>query len=171
MLKYGPTVCEGVVSPLMSSLHGSGVTATQHNIKAEAKRDLRSGRRPIENRNQALARGFDGHTVIDGVEFEQRIAGEIHLRDKARGESGAEHREVDVLRAPGVVMIPPGIRAWANGDKTVAAFIISKGLPHSREIEIDRSIMLIRFVQIASGGIGLPNIHKTRRNAPAIFIN
>src|SRR5208283_1954687 len=170
MLKYGPTVCEGVVSPLMSSLHGSGVAATQHNIKSEAQGDLRSCRCPIENRNQALARGLHGHTVIDRVEFEQRIAGKIHLRHQPRGESGSEHGEMDVLGPPSVVVIAPGIRAGPDGDETVAAFVIREGLTHSREIGIERSVMLVRFVQITPGGVGLPNFHQRIRHGPAISI-
>src|SRR5208337_1082994 len=171
MLKYGPTVCEGVVSPLISSLHGSGVAATQHNIKAEAECDLRCRRGPVEDRDEPLARGFGRHTVVNRVEFEKGITGKVHLRDEACGERGTKNGEVNVPRAPGVVMIAPRIRAGTNGDETVAALFVSEGLPHASEIGIERSIVLIHFVQITSGGIGLPNLHQRMSDRAAIFIH
>ncbi len=107
----------------------------------------------------------------DGIECEQRIAGKIHLRDQPSGERGAEKRKVNVLRAPGVVVIFPGVRARTNGDKTVAAVVVGESAAFAGEIRVERGIMLIVLVEVAAGGIGLPDFNEGAANGPAIFID
>ena len=75
----------------------------------------------VELADQALARLRVGHRVEDRVEGEQRIAGEVHLRDQPRQEGRPEQREVDVRRAPGVGVVAPGIGAGLDGDELVGA--------------------------------------------------
>ena len=75
-----------------------------------------------------------------------------------------------MLRTPRVVMIAPGIRTRTNGDELIAAIVIRKSLSHPREIGVERSVMLIRFVKITSGRIGLPDFHQRIWHGPAVFI-
>src|ERR1700731_1655738 len=65
--------------------------------------------------DQSLAcnRVHDG--LIDRVQPEQRVAGKIHLGDQTLGERSPEYREVNVRRAPGILMIPPGVVARPDG--------------------------------------------------------
>src|SRR5579863_4576832 len=86
-LKKGPTVCDGVCSGLISAWHRRGVAAAQYKVESVAQRILRNGNVDIKTRYQAFARGFIRDAVEDRIESQQRIAGEIHLGDKARGET------------------------------------------------------------------------------------
>src|ERR1700692_1103151 len=127
MLKKGPTVCEGVEWAGILEFPGWGVAPPKHDIKAKAEREIGFRAQPVERGNQAPARGFFVHAVKNGIEFEERIARKIHLGDQAGGKRGAEEGKVNVLWAPGVVMIFPRISARANGEEAVAAVVVGEG--------------------------------------------
>src|SRR6516165_6862209 len=170
MLKKGPTVCDGVVPAAILFLHRRCGPAAQDDIKSKAESSFRRCGVPIERGDQALAGGFLRNTVIDRIEFQERVAGKIHLCDESRGERRAEYGKVNVLRTPRIVMVSPGIGARPDGDKTVAAFFIGECLAHARKIGIERRIMLIYLVQIAPGSVCLPDFNERIANRPVILI-
>src|ERR1700752_1181839 len=112
-LKNGPTVCDGVMPSSLSTtllgLHWRGARAAQHDVEAVAQRPFRLGVLQVDRPHHPQARGLVRHRVEDRIERKQRIAREIHLRHQARDEGMTEHREMDVRRAPGIVVVAPGI--------------------------------------------------------------
>ena len=107
----------------------------------------------------------------DRIELKQRIAGEIHLRDQPCGERGAEEGKVNVLWAPGVVVIFPRVSAGPHCDKTVAAVFVGESAAFAGEIRVERRVVLVIFVQVASGGVGLPNFNEGFADGAAIFVD
>ena len=61
----------------------------------------------LEAADEPVARLRVADRVEDRVEREQRVAGEVHLRDQPLADRPAVEREVDVVRPPGVRMVPP----------------------------------------------------------------
>ena len=61
--------------------------------------------------HEALARLLVGDRLEDRVEGEERVTGEVHLRDHPLREFGAEEREVDVRRPPCIVVVLPRVGA------------------------------------------------------------
>src|SRR5260221_299185 len=100
-----------------------------------------------------------------------RVGGKMHLRDQASGERWAKKRKVDLARGPGIVGIFPGVRGRTNGDKTVAAVLVGESAAFAGEIRIEGRVVLIIFVEVAAGGIGLPDFNEGAANGPAIFIH
>ena len=80
-------------------LEGGRAAAAQHDVEAVAERPFGLGDVEVEFRDQALARAGIGDAVVDRVERQQRVAGEIHLGDQPLREAAAEQREMDVRRA------------------------------------------------------------------------
>src|SRR4029077_7886962 len=119
---------------------------------------------PIELGDQTSARCLVRGAVEDWIEGHQRIAGKIHLRDEARGERRPEQRKMNVSGAPCVVMISPGICSRTNSDEAEAAFGIRHRVSGAAEIWIELSVVLIAFVEIAPGRVGLPNFEESVAN-------
>src|SRR6185295_20125808 len=116
--KNGPTVWDGVGSG-RSGLHGRrGLAAAQHDVEAIAEGPLRLREAEVEGRHQPRPRAL-GHGVEDGVEGEQGVAGEEHLRDEAGQEARPEDGQVDVGGPPRVRMIAPRIGAGLDRDEAV----------------------------------------------------
>src|SRR3984893_7622533 len=95
----------------MVGVQRRGVAASEDDVENIAKRPFRLGGCKIEAADQALpGRGvWDG--VENRVEGEQRVAGEVHLRDEPRQKARPKKGKMNVGRAPGVVVIAPGIGA------------------------------------------------------------
>src|SRR5947209_2693013 len=119
-------------------LHGRGLAAPENDVEAIAERMAWYGGFPIEKRYQAVSRVLVRDAVKNGVEWQQRIFREIHLRDQARQQPRAEERKVNVCGAPGILMILPRVRAGFYGDKTIAALAIGEHASAAGEIRIDR---------------------------------
>ena len=101
----------------------------------------------------------------------QRIAGEIHLRDQARGERGTKYRKVNVRGAPRVVVVLPGICAGLDGDEAIAAFGVGDGVAAAGEVWIERRVVLIDRVGVAACGVGLPDFDERVRQRLSVFID
>src|SRR5260221_5366092 len=71
---------------------------------------------------------------------------------------------MDVGRTPGVRVVQPGIRPWANGQEPVHPLCIRQTAAHAEEIRIEGPGPLIAFVQVAAGGVGLPDLQKCVRD-------
>src|SRR5450631_603301 len=126
ILRYGPTVCEGVVRRLIGFLaatgfHGRLFAAAKHHVEAIGECDIGNGPFPVEMRDQALARLVVRNAVVHRVVRQQRIARKIHLRHQPLHQTQSEQREVQVRGPPGVVVIAPWIRRGLDGDKAVFA--------------------------------------------------
>ena len=126
---------------------------------------------PIKKRDEAVAGTFIGGAAENRVVGHQRIAGEIHLRDRTRGECRAENGKVNVRGAPGVVMVLPWIRPGLDGDEAIATFGVSDGVAAAGEVGIERRVVLIDGVRVTAGGIGLPDFNERVRERPAVFID
>src|SRR4029077_11084795 len=84
-----------------------------------------------------------GHRIEDRVLAEERVAREVHLRDQPLGKGAAEEREVDVRWPPGVGVVPPGIRAWLDGDELVPSVRVGHAPPAAVEVWIEWSRMVV----------------------------
>jgi hypothetical protein len=154
----------------MLFLPGSSHAAAENDVELEAQGLFRFRGFPVEFGDQAIAGVLIGDAIEDGIEGQQRIAGEIHLRDQARGEGGPKHGEVNMRRTPGVMVVFPGVGAGANGDETIAALGIGDGVPAAGEIGIEWSVVLVHFVKVAAGGVGLPDFHEGVGNGAGVLI-
>src|SRR3989449_5466016 len=170
MWRYGPTVWLPLAYRLMSALHRRGIAAAQHDVEAVGERPFRNGVLPVERRDQASARFLVGDRVVHRVVLEQRVSRKIHLRDHAREERGAEQREMDVRRAPGIVVVAPGILARPNADEAVAAFGVGHGAPGAGEVRIERCIVLIGAVRVAPRRVRLPDFDQGVRHRLAVLV-
>src|SRR5258707_5525437 len=86
-----------------------------------AERPLRLAEPRVVLADQPLARTAVGGALEDRVVGEERVAGEIHLRDEPGRKAGAEHAEMDVRRPPGVRRVAPRVGAGLDGQKAVLA--------------------------------------------------
>src|ERR1700722_18892109 len=77
---------------------------------------------------------------------------------------------MNVRRAPCIVVISPRIRARPNRNKSKIPVLIGERVAAAFEIGIQRSIMLVHIVTVASRRISLPDLNKRVHNWPAIFI-
>src|SRR3989441_7415289 len=168
--KNGPTVCDGVCLSLMSPLHRRGVAAAQHEVEAVAQRILRHRHVDVEGRDEPLARVHVGNAVEDWVQCEQRITGEIHLRDEACSETRTKETEMDMLWPPRVVVIAPRIRAWLHRHETIHAALVGHDAPDAAEMRINRRIMLIDVMRVAAGGIRLPDLNERPTDRSGVFV-
>src|SRR5215469_11703532 len=121
----------------LASLHGSLLAPTQDNIEPIAERRLRNGGIPIKHRNQALARFLIRRAVVDRVGREKRVAGKVHLRDQTGCERGTEQGEMNVGRAPGVVVIVPGVTTGLDRDEAIMAIGVGQGVTTTGEVGIE----------------------------------
>ncbi len=73
-------------------------------------------------------------------------------------------------RTPGIEMIAPRIRSRLDCDKTIAPFVVGEGVAASGEVWVERCIVLVVFMQVSSGGIGLPRFDYSAPNRLSIFV-
>src|ERR1700693_4468164 len=77
---------------------------------------------------------------------------------------------MNVCRPPGIVMVAPGILAGADGHEAISALRIGERMAAACEIRIQRSIVLVAFVQITPGRVGLPDLDKRVSHRPSVFV-
>src|SRR6267143_2020141 len=170
MWRYGPTVWLPLAYRLMLTPRRRGIAATQHDVEAVGERPFRNGVLPVERRDQANTRFPVGDRVVHRVVLQQRVSRKIHLGDHAREEGGSKQREVNVRRAPGVVVVAPGILARPDADETVTAFGVGHGAPGAGEVRIERCSVLIGAVRIAPGRVRLPDFDQGVRHRLAVLV-
>ena len=149
----------------------SCVAAAHHDVELIAERVERLRRLQVKQGDKSIASAFIGGAAEDRIVGHQRVAGKIHLRDQARGERGAEDREMNVCGAPGVVVILPRIGAGLDGDEAIAAFGVGDGVTAAGEVGIKRSVVLIDGVGVAASGVGLPDFDERVRKRAAVFVD
>ena len=144
---------------LDSSWFSIGVASSfQHDVEAVAQGPFRLRRFEVEGRDHTLSSLSVPHRLEDGILLEERVAGEVHLGYEPAPERRSEQREVYVRRAPGVVVILPGISSRLYRHEPVAAFAVGEASPRPREVRVERSRVLVQMVCVASGGVGLPDL-------------
>src|SRR5690348_867248 len=146
--KKGPAVCDAVGMSRMSDAGRCRGATAQHDVEAITQRPFGDAEARLVAGDQPLARLGIGDAVEDGVVFQERVAGEEHLRDEPGGEGRAEHREMQVLGAPGVVGIAPRIGARDHRDEAELALVVADELAGAGEIGIERRVVLIRLMQV-----------------------
>ena len=67
-------------------------------------------------------------------------------------------------------MIAPGILSRPNRHEAIPALRIGHRVAAAAEVRIERRIVLVALVQVASRGISLPDFYKRVANRPAIFV-
>ncbi|MNE19537.1 hypothetical protein D3C80_1126240 [compost metagenome] len=77
---------------------------------------------------------------------------------------------MDVCRAPGVVVVAPRIRTGLDGLELVPAIGVGHGTAGAGEIRVQRRIVQVTGMGIATGGVGLPDLHQNPRNRQTVFV-
>ena len=149
---------------------GSGAATAERDVEAVTECPFRLGDADVELADQAFAGGEVGDALVDRVELEQRVTGEVHLGDQALGEAGAEVAVVDVVGAPGVVVVLPGVGARFDGDEFVVAVGVGEDAAFADEVGIDGGVMLVAGVLVAAGGVGLPHLDDGVGDRAAVFV-
>src|SRR5450631_2022043 len=67
-------------------------------------------------------------------------------------------------------MILPGIGTRTNRQKAIDPLIIGQAAAHAQEVGIERSGPLVPLVQVATGGIGLPDLQQRVEQRRALLI-
>ncbi len=144
--------------------------AAQHDLVLEHQRVVRiAGRRHVA-RDQPLARGGIRHRVQDPVLPVQRLAREVHLRHQARQPHLAEDREMDVRRAPPAVLGRHRVGARLDGAQLERAAFVGHQARRAVEIRIGRRMVVVVGVDVAAGGIRLPDLHHRAADGRAVLV-
>src|SRR6202158_4805140 len=174
ILRYGPTVCEGVVSKLMASapagFHRRVFAPTEPDVEPIGERDIRQGPLPVELRDQALARLLVRDTVVHRVIRQQWIAWEIHLRHQPLHQAEAKERKMQVRGPPGVVVIAPRVRRGLDGDEAVGAVRAGQHAADAGEVGVEWRVVVVDVVTVAAGRVRLPELDQRIRDRLAVFV-
>src|SRR5262245_11104174 len=95
--------------------------------------------------------------------IEERVAGKVHLRDEALTEGTAEHGEVNVGWAPGIVVVGPRVGAWLDRDEPIRAICPAQAPAGAREVGIERRRMVISRMRIPTRCVRLPCLEQHTR--------
>src|SRR5471030_297854 len=171
-LKNGPTVCDalGITCSPYESLERSGLAAAQHDVEPVTQGPFRLRHRQIEGRYQPRACLLVGNGLQNGVERQQRIVREIHLRHQARDERRPKQRKMNMRRPPRVVVIAPGIGAGLDRHEAIVAAAIRHRPARAQEIGIERRLMIVRRMPVTARAVRLPHFHQRVRDGPAVLI-
>ena len=125
----------------------------------------------VEPRHQAVPRLGVRNRVEDRVAGEQRISRKIHLRDQPCDEGGAEEREVNVRRPPGVGVVAPRIRGGLDGHEPIPPVRVGGAPAAAAEVGVERGRVVVDLVAVPSGRVGLPDLHERVRQRPAVGVH
>src|SRR5687767_7250174 len=78
---------------------------------------------------------------------------------------------MNMRRPPGISMIEPGIGARLDCQKPILPLIIRDAASGSDKIWVQRRIVLIHRMAIATGGVGLPDFHERIRYWSLLFVD
>ena len=123
--RNGPTVCDGVRPGGGSGIGGSPRTAWRPGPAPRCRSGSRAPTRARSRRGRSRATSR-GRAAGSGIELKigswknSGSSGKYIWVTSRCGERPAEHREVDVGRAPGVVVVAPRVGAGADRDEAVA---------------------------------------------------
>src|ERR1700730_8944001 len=77
---------------------------------------------------------------------------------------------MDMGRSPCIGVVLPRIRARSNGQEPVTPVFIRQTAAHTEEVGIERPRPLISLMQVAAGGVGLPDLQQGVRNRLSTFV-
>ena len=77
---------------------------------------------------------------------------------------------MDVGGPPGIVMVAPGIGPGTDGHEAVTALRVGEGVPAAREVGVEGRVVLVDAVEVAPGGVGLPELDQRVGGGPAVFV-
>src|SRR5437016_2855280 len=146
------------------SLKGDGLSSPQHNVELVPQRPFRLRALEVEAGDQAFASFLIGDRLKDRIKGKKRIARKIHLGNQPGRERRPQQRKMYVAGPPRIGVVLPGIGARLNGYKSVEAVRIREGAACPSEVGIKRSWVTVLDVQVASGGVGLPDLNQGVRN-------
>ena len=124
----------------------------------------------VVRRHQAVPCILVHDRLVNGVQREQLVAREVHLGNDALRELRAEHGEVDVGRAPCVEVVLPRVRPGLDGGEGVGAVGTGDATSDAGEVGVERGGVLVTLVDVAAGGVGLPDFHELARNRAAVAV-
>src|SRR5450755_1118881 len=67
-------------------------------------------------------------------------------------------------------MILPGIGTWTNRQEAIDPLVVGQAATHAQEVGIERSGPLVPLVQVATGGIGLPDLQQRVGQRRALLV-
>src|SRR5699024_6160328 len=85
-------------------------------------------------------------------------------------ELGPEEREVDMGRPPRVVVVLPRVRARLDRGERVRAVIAGQGASDTGEVRVDRGRVLVALVDVATGGVRLPDLDELIADRPTLTV-
>ena len=124
--------------PLKLVLEQRLLAAAQHDVELVGEHVERHRGAEVEGGDQALGGRAVGDAEHHRVAPDQRVALEVHLGDQPLREAGAEHREVDVGRAPGIEEVAPGVGPGLDGAEVVVAVGVGQRAAAAAEVRVDR---------------------------------
>src|ERR1700733_11606366 len=77
---------------------------------------------------------------------------------------------MNVRRPPGVVMVAPGVLARADGHEAIATLRIGERMAATREVWVQRSVVLVALMQITAGPVRLPDFDQRIPHGTSVFV-
>ena len=102
--------------------------------------------------------------------LEERVSGEVHLGYEAAPESLPEQGEVYVGRAPGVVVVLPGVGPRLDRHEAVSSLVVGQAAAGAGEVGVQRGGMPVVLVDVAAGGVGLPDLDQAVPDRPPVAV-
>ena len=158
---------------MAASAQAAGVAraAADDQPMLEHERVRRSFARRQRPADQALARRGVRDRVQDAVVGVERLAGKEHLRDEPRQPDPAPHREVDVRRPPPATRVGHRIGAGLDGADLDRAGLVGQHARRAVEVRVDRRVVVVVRVDVASGGVRLPHLDHRPADRRAVLVD
>src|SRR5262249_28741892 len=144
--------------------------ATEDDVELVAERPLGHGTREVEARYQLCARRLVGDRLVDRIDLQQRIAGEVHLRDQPLAEVVPEQGKMDVRGPPGVGVVLPRVGARLEGEEGVAPRAAGEEEPGGGKVRIQRRGVRGGGVAGAPPRVPLPHLDQGAGQWPAVAV-
>ena len=77
---------------------------------------------------------------------------------------------MDVRRPPGVPVVAPRVGAGLDRREAVAAVAVGEAAAHAGEVRVERRRVLVALVDVAAGGVGLPDLDELVAHRPAVAV-
>src|SRR5215831_531934 len=171
--RNGPAVCDGVrggaESLIVRLLEGRRLLPADDDVEPVSECPVRLRQLHVESRDRPLP-GVLRDGIENRVEREERVAGEVHLRDEPIGERTAEERKMDVIRAPGVRVVAPRVCARLDGDERVSAVVVRERAAATAEVRVERRAVLVDDVAVATGRVRLPDLDELAPERPTVRV-
>ncbi len=68
------------------------------------------------------------------------------------------------------MVVAPRVCTGPDGDKAIAALVVGQRVAAAGEIGIEAGVVVVMGMQVASGGVGLPDFHQRATQRPAVGV-